>query len=516
MIRSHVSRRWTGLALTGMFLALALLITGAVPAAAREDIGDEDIGVAVANELLEDEIVQGYLVDVSVEEGIVTLSGTVDNLATKRRATLIAETVRGVRSVINDLTVSPTGLEDDEIQQRVQATLITDPAADAYDIETTVSDNTVRLEGEVTSWHEKRLAAKIAASVAGVQAVENDIEVAYETTRGDREIKEDIMGTLRWDALVDDGMVRIQVDDGFVTLKGTVGSAAEKRRAIHDAWVAGVHDVDAGELKVERWARDQDMRKDKYVPKSDEEVAQAITEALVRHPRTSDFDIRVTVDEGIVTLQGTVDNLKAKRAAAMTARHTVGVWRVKNYLKVRPGTPSDEQLEEQVAERLAWNPRVQEYDINVKVKNGVVTLDGTVNSYHEKAEADDVAARVYGVVEVENKLNVNDDISGYAEDPYIDESWEMYNYEWYYVPHRGATNKSDWEIKEDVHDEFFWSPFVDGSDITVKVDDGIVTLEGTVENMGERMRAAENALEAGASAVDNDLKVKYGPEQFRP
>ena len=103
-----------------------------------------------------------------------------------------------------------------------------------------------------------------------------------------------------------------------------------------------------------------------------------------------------------MTLRGTVDNLKAKRAAAQVARHTVGVVRVKNRLKVRTAdTPiQGDTLAADIRGALTRDPYVSRYGITVEVDDGFAYLYGTVNSYFEKARAEEVASHVKGIVVV--------------------------------------------------------------------------------------------------------------------
>ncbi len=144
----------------------------------------------------------------------------------------------------------------------------------------------------------------------------------------------------------------------------------------------------------------------------------------------------------------------------------------------------------------------------LSAKNGVVNLYGNVDSYFEKVQADDVAAAVRGVVAVNNRLTVEVDYEPLVSDPYVDD-WYAYDYGWYrYTP--GYSVKSDAEILDDVEDELWWSPFVDEDDVTVTVDNGVVTLEGTVDSWAERSAARDNAYEGGAMWVDNELKVEVG------
>jgi osmotically-inducible protein OsmY len=139
---------------------------------------------------------------------------------------------------------------------------------------------------------------------------------------------------------------------------------------------------------------------------------------------------------------------------------------------------------------------------------GVVNLDGAVDSYFEKSQADDIASRVDGVLAVDNNLTVSERTDPYAYDPYVDDPY-IYDYSWYdYQP--TYTAQSDPEILADIQSEFFWSPFVDGGDINVLVEDGTATLTGTVDSWSEYQAARENAYEGGATWVDNNLTVKSG------
>ena len=130
-------------------------------------------------------------------------------------------------------------------------------------------------------------------------------------------------------------------------------------------------------------------------------------------------------------------------------------------------------------------------DITIDVSYGRVYLLGKVNNSFEEFQAERVVETVGGVVAVINKLE--------------------HEYEWKW--------RADWEIKDNVEEQLTWSLFVDASDINVTVDDGIVTLEGEVNNWSEYNAAEENAFEGGAKDVRNKLTVLhpyYGPYNQYP
>lgn len=488
--------------------AICLLFTASY---AVGKINDENITRWITNTFIEDEGVSGYWIDVQTKNGIVTLSGRTDNILAKERAVRIAETVKGVRSVVDNIQVDAPMRKDAEIRSDVMAALLGDPATDSWEIQASVKDGVVTLTGTVDSWQEKQLAAKVAKKVRSVKDLKNFIDVEYRTERSDLEIREEVERMLEWDMLIDDALVDVKVINDKVFISGTVGSAAEKSEVILDAWVAGAKSVEASDLDVASWARDRRFRKDKYVLKKDSEITDAAEDAMFYDPRVNSFDVHVSAEDGVVSLSGIVDNLKAKRAAEKDARNTVGVWDVRNYILVRPDMPSDETIEKNVKKALKRDPYVEKDEITVSVINNIVYLSGIVDSYFEKAQADDVASLVYGVVDVKNNLEINDDRIVPYYDPYL---YDWYAYDWYNYP-VPVPALSDWEIKKEIEDELWWSPYVDEDQVTVTVDDGVATLTGTVDTMNERKAARNNAFEGGAVAVDNDLKVKYGPAYYR-
>jgi osmotically-inducible protein OsmY len=452
-----------------------------------EKIDDSRIVRAVESEMLWDEGVSSHLIDVVVNDGVVTLSGSVGNLLEKYRAVRIAQTIRGVRSVVNNIDVMPVLRTEGEIRADAITALASDPATDSYEISVDVEKGTITLFGEVESFAEKRLAEDVVMGVKGVKEIKNNIAVAYSEERIDSEIKQDIVRRLEIDPFIQEDLITVEVDDGEVTLSGTVGSAAEKQQAFIKSWVAGVDAVDHAELEVEWWARDRMKRKKKQIDKSDAAIKEAIEDALLYDPRTYSFEIDISVDNGIVDLRGTVDNLSAKRSAHSDARNTIGVVRVNNFVKVRQEFPNDREVRQDVEDALVRDPITERYEINPVVRNNLVSLYGRVDSYFEKRHAEDVVARVDGVADVQNSLSVS-------------EQWEF---------------KSDNTIEEEVESELYWSAYVDENDVSVNVDDGVVILKGNVDSWVEFDAAIDKAFDGGARVVDAQMDVKNAPD-FTP
>jgi osmotically-inducible protein OsmY len=474
MKHDNFTIKWLTLFLTLFFVFSSLL-------AQQESLKDGDITLAIEAELVLDEAVSSHLIDVSTKNGIVSLGGRVDNILNKERATRVAETIKGVRSVINNIEVIPVERSDEALSKDINAALLEDPATDSYEIGTVVDDGEVVLTGTVDSWQEKILAEKVVKSVRGVKEVDNNIGVRYKSERSDFEIQKDIQRNLENDIWVDDALIKVEVEDGEVTLSGTVGSADEKTRAITDAWVIGVNDVEAQPLEVKYWARDEMRRTRDFETIKDEEIKQAINDAFFQDPRVFSFHVDVIVENGKVTLSGVVDNLRARSAAEEVARNTYGVWDVDNHIRVRPNTvPVNDTLKARVKRAMIRDPYVELHDLSIFAINGKVHLNGKVNTSYEKRRAQTVAERVKGVVDVRNNIT--------------------YEHKW--------TWKPDWKIRRDVSSQLFWSPFVDSDQVTLSIEDGVVTLSGSVDSWSEKSATEDNAYEGGAKKVINNLDVK--------
>jgi osmotically-inducible protein OsmY len=499
-----------------MFFCMAVttlfffLTAGSGAGMAAITMTDTNIEIAVEDELMQDQAVPSYLVNIQCTEGIVTLTGSVNTLLAKERARAIAETVKGVRSVVNRIEVTPEIQKTDmEIQTDVADALFADPVTESFEIDVSVNDNLVTLEGKVDSYLEKKAAEKVAKSIGGVTEVKNLVTYDYKTSRSDAELASEIKAALQWDTLVDDALVQVSVKNRKVSLTGIVGSAAEKRRAMTKAWLpAGIKDVDASRLTVARWARDRDLRTEKYVQKSDDKIKEAVDKAILYDPRVLSTQVNTRVENGRVTLTGRVNTLSAKQAAAQDVRNTVGVIRVKNQIKVTPPAQpvSSQELEQTIVDKFRRDAYVDNFEITVNALGGMVSLYGTVDTYYEKARAEDLASEAKGVYSVNNNLIVQRDWDSYVYKPYVDDSY-IYDYDWYSYQPNVSVTKDDQAIKDNIESELFWSPFVDSDQVTVMVDDGKATLTGQVDSWSEYDAAAQNALEGGAVAVDNELTI---------
>lgn len=143
---------------------------------------------------------------------------------------------------------------------------------------------------------------------------------------------------------------------------------------------------------------------------------------------------------------------------------------------------TNEELQKAVQQALHWQPRLDAAEIGVTVHDGVVTLSGSVDSYAKKEEAEKTVKKVSGVRAIVQNINVKLAHPGLITDQEIASSI-LHSFKWH------------WDIPEDK--------------IRVKVENGIVTLEGEVNWNYEREAARKVASRLlGVRAVKNNIIIR--------
>lgn len=186
-------------------------------------------------------------VGVSVEKGIVTLSGRVDSYAKRWAAERAALRVTGVKAVANDLEVRlPFAAErtDADLARAVIDRLAWDVEIPSQGIQVTVSHGWVTLSGQVDYAFQHDAAARAIRHLAGIVGVSNQIMVR-QTGPVAGDVKQRIERALVRNAETDADHIKVTVSGSKATLRGTVRSWAERRAAEASArYAPGITEVD--------------------------------------------------------------------------------------------------------------------------------------------------------------------------------------------------------------------------------------------------------------------------------
>jgi BON domain len=144
---------------------------------------------------------------------------------------------------------------------------------------------------------------------------------------------------------------------------------------------------------------------------TDTPLADVVIANLDRDPRIPDsLEIAVAVDDGIVTLRGTVESFSQRRAAGKDAKMVDGVFDVDNQLKVSltgANRRDDDEIRGAALQNLIWDVEVPSDFVDVKVNDGWITLKGDVSYQFESDAAYDDVASLYGVLGVTNEIVVS-------------------------------------------------------------------------------------------------------------
>ena len=216
-------------------------------------------------------------------------------------------------------------------------------------------------------------------------------------TKTDTQIQQDVLRELRWDHRVAETEVGVEVHDGIVTLTGTVDSFAKKlaaREAAHR--VAGVLDV----------ADDVEVKLPGVFTRTDTDLARAVRHALEWDVFIPDTQIRSTVANGWVTLDGTVQALLDRDDAERAVRRLQGVRGVINNILVNAPKIDPARIRKSIEETLERRAEREADRIDVRVLDGKVTLDGRVHSFPEKEAILGTVRNAPGVKAVTDNLRI--------------------------------------------------------------------------------------------------------------
>jgi len=192
-------------------------------------------------------------IGVTAEEGVVTLTGTVDNYARKIQAENAARKVEGVKVVVEKIQVEVSHWftkSDNELATDILNAFKLNSEIPKDQVKIKVEKGWVTLEGEFPWNYQRRAVEKTTSDVAGVKGVTLNIVIKPEVVASIE--KEELERALQRNSSIDeDDDIHVKVSGTKITLTGTVSSLHGKEAASREAWKApGVWTVD-NELVVD-------------------------------------------------------------------------------------------------------------------------------------------------------------------------------------------------------------------------------------------------------------------------
>jgi osmotically-inducible protein OsmY len=214
--------------------------------------------------------------------------------------------------------------------------------------------------------------------------------------------------------------------------------------------------------------------------KTDKELQRDVLDELAWEPSVDAAEIGVSVESGVVVLNGVVKSLNQKWTAERVAERVDGVRAVTDELVVKlPGDSqySDADIAKAAVNALDWNASVPRDQIKVLVEHGRVTLKGTVEYHFQKDAAETAVRNLKGVKGVFNTVAIKP---------------------------RASAGDVIQVIKRALHR----AAQVDAERISVEAREGKVILRGSVRTWAEREDAERAAWAApGVSDVQNDIRI---------
>jgi osmotically-inducible protein OsmY len=214
--------------------------------------------------------------------------------------------------------------------------------------------------------------------------------------------------------------------------------------------------------------------------RSDHDIQEDVLAELRWEPSLANDDIAVSVRDGVVTLAGYAGSYADKWKAERVASRVKGVKAVANDVKVKLPASSerpDPDIARAAVDALKWNILVPQDRVRVRVESGWVTLEGEVDWYYQKEEAERAVRKLTGVKGVSNLITV-------------------------------ARRTTPADVKQKIRSALERGAELDADRIAVEVDGNRVVLRGTVRSYTEKRdaeRAARNA--PGVTEVENLIVV---------
>jgi len=215
---------------------------------------------------------------------------------------------------------------------------------------------------------------------------------------------------------------------------------------------------------------------------TDADLGDAVLAELEWDPSVDDSRLHVAAKDGAVSLHGSVTSYGQRRAAVRAAERVRGVKAVADDIEVVLADAvqrRDSEIAAEIAHERRWNTAIPS-SVKAEVRNGEVTLRGSVAWSYQREEAAHAVGHLAGVRTLSNLVEIEP----------------------------GAVEADAGDIEERIHQSIGRMADVDAASISVTKSDGVVHLEGSVGSLAERREAQRVAESApGVARVENDIVI---------
>ena len=433
---------------------------------------------------------------------------------------------------------------DKQLEHEFKGKMSADNLLKDYTIKGKVKNGELTITGQVPREDLKTKAQDIAKTVTGLKGIQNNVEIggkeAPKKELTDDNLRDELEEKMAFDHQLKDVPLMVQVKDGKATITGMVPSEDIRKKVSTLAdTVSGMTGVD-NQLKVQEMKgaaapkdakpkvaaeaepaqppkgagpKDTDHGATPSEPRSDTAMSMELKTKILADNQLNGYDIEVDVKNAVINMAGTVPNDEMKRKAERLAKTVAGAKNVENLLQVtnEPVPPaekrSDIAIKAELKAKLLADSELSGWKTKVEVNNGIVTVNGTVESEQARKKTTTLAETVAGVKEIRNDLQIKAIVQEKTADPAApapatkDKKPDMEG--------QKTTDMSDPAIARRIDAKYMAEAQLKGSDIQIEVKKGVATLSGTVRSEEQKQMAERMARQTdGVREVKNKLEVK--------
>ncbi|HTT40246.1 MAG TPA: BON domain-containing protein [Burkholderiales bacterium] len=214
-------------------------------------------------------------------------------------------------------------IDDIRLRQNVLDELDFRPDVDATHIGVSADKGVITLTGYVASYAQKVAAGEAAQALTGVLAVADEVEVRVpeDSSTRDDQVARRAVDSIAWSTSIPSGTVKVEVENGWVTLSGEVSWQYQKSAA--ESLMRNLYGVSGvtNAITIKTQPQPADLR-------------ERIQKALERSSEIDSDAITLSISDGAVTLEGTVTSCAARERAEAAVWSAPGVRTVVDNLTV--------------------------------------------------------------------------------------------------------------------------------------------------------------------------------------